>query len=1404
MNTYSTAGTGLAAPIDLRLFIEGIEVPVIGADISIAIGRPAEATIQIVPSDEALLLLPRSVVHLFFLDSEAHHAEQRPALSDWDYKILFAGELFSYSFNKSGAGGRAITLSCLDFSNIWDTTFTYLLRYGGGEPAPSGESDIVGNKQVFFGAGAGLDNPFDDIINSPEVVIQQFARRGPYNPNLGVGQEILGGLLAVLELIGGVHGKFFGLNAFNSITERRVRLTDSIVSDTGATAKEMFNQQMFADWLQARCGMAGSVVSFREIINVILSYIYYDYVPNPICLYNAGDGGSARPRIQKTRDDGTTYYEDGCPFITEHTNLPGRVLVDYGMNQALSSDHTGYFSDSEEFAEAGLMNTAFFSLVAQLLEDCREHTITAAISDGYRSVEDRVGVNNAVSGATGSDLADLVAAEQRSRQESASSGDLPNLAHDWGFAADIIPGTSPSLGYVAGKWTDTTDPSYQPHTGSNPGTDFSGPFQRLRALRYYSGIWAQSHFGVKARTDASIASGKGGYIASREAFTSLVWGFTSAGSTTGGMAYTANTAWETVYPDMTLDAAKQKYHEDMDILEIYCHFWKFMGDKIESDYPDLYWGGENGFSGKDPDPILKIYGIEGYDPVHVQLRDWKTAAKAFGLQDIVDAQTGDASTGSTRKEREHINAHIFRPNVWFAAPPSCNVIFPDQYDNFSYSRDMLRETTRLQLDTFNQFYESRITNQYYFAPQFQDSENLEIGGIGSAARAVLYPHERFSGIIPRMERLSELAFYAKLSVEQNQELATGTETTPGEYPNGEVTNLIERYASNVAHYNLLLNRYMARSASVTGRFMPHLVCGFPAVVIDRPVGSQALQNWMTARQRGDDTGRLPERPVHFLGMIGSIGHHFGQDGCRTNLQLSYVRSHKTGDGTDDFFSEMVQANGLFLTSQTEDAPVLKKQYVFDGYLADFSDVICETVPSGTDEVVWAQLDGGYGLPTQAMHAYESCSVAVDDGHNHWISDWLFSGAIYASALSEDNVGAALLHIGDETGTAADTSTAQGSYTEYPVRRNGGIGWVFYHYEWSLTNADYRRAGNDPSSPAFGCYPTTLKEATANYVHASTLTWSEEDAHRSDAQAVIATRYLTNRPTLYQQYEIDEILEKGPSASVPAGGYETRAGGSHTPDATVQIGSELHRARFVDFGDRVVFEVVLSTSVQYARVAAVSTATSGEGVPVEESLRPPWVDGAYANESVGTDIYDPFFGCTSIIDRIKSESTYGALTSHSVEQAVDQLCYDYSFASKSGTDAQAARGLIRKITNRPVASLPEMLWPKNYEVASGDDVKNTGGFYSNAVCGLNYESFGSALEYLDLVDLDMPALFSMSTANMDRIDNEEALELDPRAARAKRVRAYLRSIGGSTSLKSKGILAGGWMDWTNLVNKGVRG
>jgi hypothetical protein len=758
---------------------------------------------------------------------------ERQVPDDKYYKLLFCGELFSLAYVKSGFGQRSVVLQCLDFSNMWDTNYLYTLKWDNQSSGDGQGSAVVGNQTTFLGANAATD----DIINSPDRVIADMAarRKTSNNPALHGSTGIVGSLFSILELLGGVQGKHFGANAWATIQERRVRLMDQLGGDSGETAAKLFEQSVFESWILDKLGGGGSVISFRDLINLINRYIYYDVVPNPVGRYLPGDN-----TIPKWVTIDQRLAESG--LVGKNSSNPG--VSHFTAGSIFESGDTG----AVQKASRGKLNPYFRSKVDEVEREL--------VSKGWNGSSP---------------------AKPQPRETSLFRADS-KWHHGLGHAADIS---------VVGIYT-----------GFNGKILYADGYDNYDVAK--KSMYGRLHYHYKFDGVDSPA-----------------------------------------------------LPEDFTTIKTLTSFFTAYGQAVKAVGGQIKWGGDWGTPGVDENGTKYrlghagksafreyVFASEGlgWDPVHMQttwsttqIREAQAAGNYLGMEylDTEDSAavgdnevtvggppavavgtTSDATPASADVEpgepelpRERLITQLFRPDVWFVPPPACNIIFPEEYTTFSFNRQMMRETTRLQLTTFNALYEDAIVNQYYFAPSFEGIESLTVGGLGSASKAMLYPHEKFSGIIPKMERISEISFYSKLDPSAISPLFTPTPEGGLDEGNtgkeGSAANVIEHYAEQVAAYNFLTGRYASRSGNVTGRFMPRLVAGYPTLIVNRPEG-----------------GGL--EPLHFLGLVVGVSHTISQGGGNTSATLSHVRSHKTGTRTDDLFSAALQDSDNILGIQKQE------------------------------------------------------------------------------------------------------------------------------------------------------------------------------------------------------------------------------------------------------------------------------------------------------------------------------------------------------------------------------------------------------------------------------------------------------------------------------------------------------
>lgn len=280
-----------------------------------------------------------------------------------------------------------------------------------------------------------------------------------------------------------------------------------------------------------------------------------------------------------------------------------------------------------------------------------------------------------------------------------------------------------------------------------------------------------------------------------------------------------------------------------------------------------------------------------------------------------------------------LNMQIIRPDVWMVSPPRCNVIFPELYNNISYSRQFMREVSRMQLTVTDEIFGSdSLLNQWYYAPDVEvlGERMSQVRGQGATLRQAAYSrrlmdHELYTGVVPVFERMNEVNIYAARS----DPVAERGARVP--------------YVVRAAHFQFFKHRFTPRTISVSGKFNPYAVAGFPCVVIDRYMteeqvlasglrGLELLESFNSQRDQleAHQQENLPDispeiiaavqsaegeganlssltsaddfwtalrlaSPTQLTGMIVGINHTVTQTSAGTNYQIQYGRTHREND-----------------------------------------------------------------------------------------------------------------------------------------------------------------------------------------------------------------------------------------------------------------------------------------------------------------------------------------------------------------------------------------------------------------------------------------------------------------------------------------------------------------------------
>lgn len=250
------------------------------------------------------------------------------------------------------------------------------------------------------------------------------------------------------------------------------------------------------------------------------------------------------------------------------------------------------------------------------------------------------------------------------------------------------------------------------------------------------------------------------------------------------------------------------------------------------------------------------------------------------LQQMFQAQSFEAATTTSNPSPARLNQQIFRPDVWFSAPPKCNVFFPEHYDTLTYGQNWLQEPTRLLLKTNDEFFgEDELFDSFYYAPK---GYTVQTGGneLQNLLQSGVLDHELFTGIIPVFEKMGELNIFGARS---------GTMTLG----KAEHIGLAQR-STNFLYFKY---RFAARQLQISGKFNPYLACGFPALVIDKYVSAEVLAAYNQAvAQNGGVASDTLNRMLgaHFLCNLTEVTHSVSQSSGETTCTGTYARQPNEG------------------------------------------------------------------------------------------------------------------------------------------------------------------------------------------------------------------------------------------------------------------------------------------------------------------------------------------------------------------------------------------------------------------------------------------------------------------------------------------------------------------------------
>ena len=249
----------LARPLGAKLFLEGYEVPLIGATITYSVDQASIAYVDIVPHATANYIKPRTHVVIAVRD-------YMNAAGGYPYVVAWEGEVFGISFGKS-AGSRSLSLQCIDFTGYWDNAMMYFTNF-----AVNGGAGISDLSQI----GMDLNDATKNGIGQQTIattVADFFGRK--------FDEAIKDGKGDFLDAFVSMYKDLTAVNSYFKAAEKRYLITKRFRIKSSGALKDMIEEQSAKAWLSQHVDGLGGLQTVRMVVQNLMSLIFHDFTAVP-------------------------------------------------------------------------------------------------------------------------------------------------------------------------------------------------------------------------------------------------------------------------------------------------------------------------------------------------------------------------------------------------------------------------------------------------------------------------------------------------------------------------------------------------------------------------------------------------------------------------------------------------------------------------------------------------------------------------------------------------------------------------------------------------------------------------------------------------------------------------------------------------------------------------------------------------------------------------------------------------------------------------------------------------------------------------------------------------------------------------------------------------------------------
>jgi hypothetical protein len=262
----------------VRVFIEGIEVPVIKVTTTFGMNMPSMANIELVPLAVIKFIQPRSQVHVFVRDANTFGNDS--------FYLCFEGEVMGRSMVKQH-NGRGFRITAYDYTNYWDDTKAFIMNpnfiagrfsetINVGDPTPDQKTK----------AEAGKTMPTASNTNS--LMIDYLTK---YKDENGT-PEIIKGIMEVASQLALV-------NEFYRAAYERLRILDRMDMRSSGKLETFLKSLKVYEFLSSYTGQQGGMITLRQMLMGILTLFFHESTTVPFPSFVKKDSTTNKKTIKQ-------------------------------------------------------------------------------------------------------------------------------------------------------------------------------------------------------------------------------------------------------------------------------------------------------------------------------------------------------------------------------------------------------------------------------------------------------------------------------------------------------------------------------------------------------------------------------------------------------------------------------------------------------------------------------------------------------------------------------------------------------------------------------------------------------------------------------------------------------------------------------------------------------------------------------------------------------------------------------------------------------------------------------------------------------------------------------------------------------------------------------------------------